>query len=115
MVCCFFGHKDVPHGIEERLTAVLTELISEGVDSFLVGNPGGFDSIVLFEVFATYYAICIHKLINSSSVVVNRRFLSGLGGSVLFLSLRCRSKTIISVAISQHLCYSILEVMIWSL
>lgn len=47
MVCCFFGHKDVPHDIKERLTAVLTELIAEGVDSFLVGNQGGFDSIVL--------------------------------------------------------------------
>ncbi|MGN0341686.1 MAG: SLOG family protein [Roseburia sp.] len=50
MVCCFFGHKDAPHGIEERLTAVLTELISEGVDSFLVGNQGGFDSIVLHSL-----------------------------------------------------------------
>ena len=50
MVCCFFGHKDVSHGIEERLTALLTELIAEGVDSFLVGNQGGFDSIVLHSL-----------------------------------------------------------------
>ena len=40
MVCCSFGYKDVPYGIEECLTAVLTELIAEGVDSFLVGNQG---------------------------------------------------------------------------
>ena len=50
MVCCFFGHKDVQYGIEECLTAVLTKLIAEGVDSFLVGNQGGFDSIVLHSL-----------------------------------------------------------------
>lgn len=47
MVCCFFGHKDVPQGIKEHLTEVLEDLISEGVDFFLVGNQGEFDSIVL--------------------------------------------------------------------
>ena len=47
MVCCFFGHKDIPSGLTERLFPVLTRLIAEGVDSFLVGNQGGFDSAVL--------------------------------------------------------------------
>lgn len=47
MVCCFFGHKDVPSGLTEHLLPVLTGLITEGVDSFLVGNQGGFDSTVL--------------------------------------------------------------------
>lgn len=47
MVCCFFGHKDVPSGLTEHLIPVLTGLIAEGVDSFLVGNQGGFDSTVL--------------------------------------------------------------------
>ena len=47
MVCCFFGHKDVPSGLTEHLLSVLTGLIAEGVDSFLVGNQGGFDSAVL--------------------------------------------------------------------
>ena len=47
MVCCFFGHKDVPSGLAEYLLPVLDELIAEGVDSFLVGNQGGFDSTVL--------------------------------------------------------------------
>lgn len=47
MVCCFFGHKDIPSGLTEHLLPVLTGLIAEGVDSFLVGNQGGFDSVVL--------------------------------------------------------------------
>lgn len=47
MVCCFFGHKDIPSGLTERLLPVLAGLIAEGVDSFLVGNQGGFDSTVL--------------------------------------------------------------------
>lgn len=47
MVCCFFGHKDIPSGLTEHLASVLTGLIEEGVDSFLVGNQGGFDSTVL--------------------------------------------------------------------
>lgn len=47
MVCCFFGHRNVTQDLTENLTAVLTELIEEGVDSFLVGNQGGFDNIVL--------------------------------------------------------------------
>jgi len=47
MVCCFFGHRDAPDGLTEHLLPVLSCLIDEGVDSFLVGNQGGFDSIVL--------------------------------------------------------------------
>lgn len=47
MVCCFFGHRDAPDGLTEHLLPVLSRLIDEGVDSFLVGNQGGFDSIVL--------------------------------------------------------------------
>lgn len=47
MVCCFFGHKEVPSGLDKLLASTLTELIAEGVDSFLVGNQGGFDSTVL--------------------------------------------------------------------
>lgn len=47
MVCCFFGHKEVPSDLTEFLIPALTELIAEGVDSFLVGNHGGFDSAVL--------------------------------------------------------------------
>ncbi len=37
----------MPQGLIDCLSAVLTDLIAEGVDSFLVGHQGGFDSIVL--------------------------------------------------------------------
>lgn len=47
MVCCFFGHSEVRVSIEEHLRSILVELIDEGVDSFLVGNQGGFDGLVL--------------------------------------------------------------------
>ena len=47
MACCFFGHKDVPLGLTEYLLPVLTDLIAEGVDSFLVGTQGSFDSAIL--------------------------------------------------------------------
>ena len=47
MVCCFFGHKNVTSNLTECLLPILNELITEGVDSFLVGNQGSFDGIVL--------------------------------------------------------------------
>lgn len=47
MVCCFFGHKEIPSDLAEPLSRTLTNLIEEGVDSFLVGNQGGFDHLVL--------------------------------------------------------------------
>lgn len=46
-VCTFFGHKDCPDSIRERLRETLTELIIEyHVDMFYVGNQGQFDAIV---------------------------------------------------------------------
>lgn len=46
MVCTFFGHRDTPHNIEERLKAVLTVLITQkGVDTFYIGHQGNFDFI----------------------------------------------------------------------
>ena len=47
MTCCFFGHRDITTKVDNYLLQVLDKLIAEGVDSFLVGNQGGFDSIVL--------------------------------------------------------------------
>lgn len=48
MTCCFFGHKDSPSTIKPALRAVVEDLIRSGrVDSFLVGNHGSFDSMVL--------------------------------------------------------------------
>ena len=46
-VCTFFGHRDCPETIKQRLREVLTDLIiHQGVDTFYVGNQGRFDGIV---------------------------------------------------------------------
>lgn len=48
MTCCFFGHKDSPSDIRPLLRNTIEQLIELGMaDSFLVGNHGAFDSIVL--------------------------------------------------------------------
>lgn len=48
MTCCFFGHKDAPSSIYARLEYVIEKLITENcVSSFLVGNQGHFDGMVL--------------------------------------------------------------------
>ena len=45
--CTFFGHKDCPDSIKERLWETLKELIvNHHVDMFYVGNQGRFDAIV---------------------------------------------------------------------
>ena len=46
MTCCFFGHKDTPLNICEKLEAAIEELITEdGANRFLLGNQGNFDMI----------------------------------------------------------------------
>ena len=56
--CCFFGHREVTHNIREKLTAIITKLITEeNVTEFYVGNQGQFDSMVysvLKELKAKY-------------------------------------------------------------
>ena len=48
MTCCFFGHKDAPSSIYEKLEgAIETAIVEDGVTSFLVGNQGQFDGMVL--------------------------------------------------------------------
>lgn len=48
MTCCFFGHKDAPSSIYEKLEEAVEMLIVEnGVTCFLVGNQGQFDSMAL--------------------------------------------------------------------
>lgn len=48
MTCCFFGHKDTPSSIYDKLEEVIERIIAEnGVTEFLVGNQGQFDSMVL--------------------------------------------------------------------
>lgn len=46
MTVTFFGHRDAPEKIEERLLPVLIDLIkNKKIDRFLVGNNGNFDLI----------------------------------------------------------------------
>ena len=48
MTCCFFGHKDTPSSVYEKLEEAVEKIIVEdGVSSFLVGNQGQFDSMAL--------------------------------------------------------------------
>ena len=48
VVCSFFGHKDTPAEIYSRLFSVIEDLIvNRVVSNFMVGNQGGFDSMVL--------------------------------------------------------------------
>ncbi len=43
----FFGHRDCPEAIRPQLQQILEDLITEGADSFYVGNQGRFDSMVI--------------------------------------------------------------------
>lgn len=48
MTCTFFGHRDCPDSVKEKLEDTIIKLIKhEGVDLFLVGNNGNFDNLVL--------------------------------------------------------------------
>lgn len=48
MTCCFFGHKDAPSSIYEKLEeAVEMLIVDKNVTSFLVGNQGQFDCMAL--------------------------------------------------------------------
>ena len=48
MTCCFFGHKDTPSSMYQKLEEAVEKIIVEdGVSSFLVGNQGQFDSMAL--------------------------------------------------------------------
>ena len=54
MNCTFFGHKDTPLNVKEKLKVAILDLVdNHGVKNFLVGNNGNFDSMaqrVLKEV-----------------------------------------------------------------
>lgn len=46
-ICCFFGHRDTPNSIESKLEQTIIDLIeNKSVDTFYVGNQGGFDALV---------------------------------------------------------------------
>ena len=47
MTCCFFGHRDTPSHIANKLRILLPQLVTEKqVTHFLVGNEGAFDRMV---------------------------------------------------------------------
>ncbi|MBR5452389.1 MAG: hypothetical protein IKV36_05315 [Clostridia bacterium] len=44
MICTFFGHRDTPKCVEDKLRHVLLDLInSKNVTTFYIGNQGAFD------------------------------------------------------------------------
>ena len=68
--CTFFGHRDCPSNIKEKLREVLIELIeNQSVYSFYVGNNGAFDRLVrgvLRELVHEYpqiqYAVVLERM-----------------------------------------------------
>lgn len=50
--CTFFGHRDCPSNIQDKLSAEIERLVTRhGVDTFYVGTQGAFDKLV-------YTALC---------------------------------------------------------
>ena len=48
MTCTFFGHKDTPDEVKDKLRQTIITLIEEkGVTNFYIGNHGNFDRMVL--------------------------------------------------------------------
>ena len=48
MICIFFGHKDTPYEVKEKLRETIVNLIEkQEVTNFYVGNHGNFDRMVL--------------------------------------------------------------------
>ena len=62
MTCSFFGHKDTPQSVYPKLLDAVEDLIvNRDVSSFMVGNQGEFDSMVLKalrELKTVYPHIC---------------------------------------------------------
>lgn len=45
-VCTFFGHRNTPMEVEEKLKMRIEQIITEGkADTFLIGNNGNFDAL----------------------------------------------------------------------
>ncbi len=72
--CCFTGHRELPSGqeniIKEKLTAVLTELIQDGITDFLAGGAIGFDMLAEEAVLAlkeAYPFIRLHIIVPCSN------------------------------------------------
>ena len=67
MVCSFFGHKDAPQSVYPKIKEYIEKLISQrNIESFMVGNQGGFDSMVLKalrELKQAYPHICYNVVL----------------------------------------------------
>ena len=47
MICTFFGHRNAPREVENKIKEVLdTLIINQCVSEFYVGDNGSFDSMV---------------------------------------------------------------------
>lgn len=64
MVCAFFGHRDAPDEIRDKIRETVINLIEErDVTKFYVGNNGNFDRMalsVLKELSGMYPQICYY-------------------------------------------------------
>lgn len=67
MVCSFFGHKDAPQSLYPEIKEYTEKLITQrNVDSFMVGNQGGFESMVrkaLRELKQEYSHVCYNVVL----------------------------------------------------
>ncbi len=67
MVCSFFGHKDAPQSIYPQIKGSIEQLIIQrNIYSFMVGNNGRFDSMVLKalrEMKEKYPHICYNVVL----------------------------------------------------
>ena len=65
--CTFFGHRDCPSSIKEKLYEEIERLISHhGVDTFFVGTQGSFDRMVyaaLVELRKRYQHIKVYRVL----------------------------------------------------
>lgn len=72
--CTFFGHRTVTQNIREELASQICYLIEHlGVDTFLVGNNGGFDEIVISVLKSIKK---IYPYISCTIVIANLRDLN---------------------------------------
>ena len=63
--CTFFGHRDCPSSIKQKLREALIDLIeNHTVDMFYVGQQGAFDSMVrsVLKELVPLWAISASKL-----------------------------------------------------
>ena len=67
MICSFFGHKDALQSLYTIIRKNIEHLITQrNVDSFMVGNQGGFDAMILKalrELKQVYPHICYNVVL----------------------------------------------------